>query len=82
MVEALVNGEPSASLPVDDRGFLYGDHLFETIAFVRGRAPLWELHMERLIADAQRLLMPAPDPELLAAECAGWWTASGMPSSG
>lgn len=70
MAEALVDGRPADSVPVDDRGLLYGDHLFETVAFVRGRAPLWDLHMARLLRDARRLLMPAPAPELLAAECA------------
>src|SRR5699024_8902132 len=69
MSECLVNGKPENSVPADDRGLLYGDHLFETIAFVDGRAPLWPLHMARLTQDAGRLLLPAPDPELLAAEC-------------
>lgn len=70
MVETLVNGEPSAVVPADDRGLLYGDHLFETIAFVAGRAPLWQLHMARLARDAQRLLIPHPEAGLLASECA------------
>lgn len=70
MVDCLVDGEPSALVPADDRGLLYGDQLFETIAFVAGRAPLWDWHMARLVRDAQRLMMPAPDPDLFAAECA------------
>jgi len=70
MVEALVNGEPTDTVPIDDRGLLYGDHLFETIAFIAGQAPLWDLHMARLVRDAQRLLIPPPDCEQLAAECA------------
>jgi len=65
----MVNGEPSTRVPADDRGLLYGDHLFETVAFVAGRAPLWERHMARLLRDAQRLLIPAPEPGLLASEC-------------
>ncbi|NBB93287.1 MAG: aminodeoxychorismate lyase [Gammaproteobacteria bacterium] len=69
MVDALVNGEPATAVALDDRGLLYGDHLFETIAFIGGRAPLWRLHMARLTADASRLLIPPPDSELLAAEC-------------
>ncbi|WP_376695467.1 aminodeoxychorismate lyase [Wenzhouxiangella sp. EGI_FJ10305] len=70
MVDALVNGEPCNVVPLDDRGLLYGDHLFETVAFVCGRAPLWDRHMARLARDARRLLMPEVDPDLLAAECA------------
>jgi len=69
MVEALIDGERAGSLPADDRGLLYGDHLFETVAFVKTRAPLWDLHMARLAHDARRLLMPMPDPSLLACEC-------------
>lgn len=70
MVEALVNGRAADKVALDDRGLLYGDHLFETIAFIGRRAPLWDLHMMRLLRGARRLLLPAPDPELLAAECA------------
>lgn len=70
MITSLVDGKPQESIPVTDRGLLYGDHLFETIAFVGEHAPLWGLHMARLVRDAARLLIPAPDPELLATECA------------
>lgn len=70
MVEALVDGQASDCVPPDDRGLLYGDHLFETVAFVDGRAPLWRLHMRRLARDCERLLIPPPDEQVLAAECA------------
>jgi 4-amino-4-deoxychorismate lyase len=70
MIEALVDGKPDDRVAVDDRGLLYGDHLFETIAFVGGRAPLWRFHMARLVRDARRLLMPEPDIDRLASECA------------
>ncbi|RFF32196.1 aminodeoxychorismate lyase [Wenzhouxiangella sediminis] len=70
MVEALIDGRASDCVPPDDRGLLYGDHQFETIAFVGGRAPLWELHMRRLARDCERLLIPPPDERVLAAECA------------
>ena len=69
MVDALVNGRAADQVALDDRGLLFGDHLFETIAFVGLRAPLWDLHMARLLRDARRLLLPEPDPELLADEC-------------
>ncbi|HSH27758.1 MAG TPA: aminotransferase class IV, partial [Wenzhouxiangella sp.] len=70
MVEALVNGRAADKVALDDRGLLYGDHLFETIAFVGPHAPLWDLHMARLLRGARRLLLPDPEPPLLAAECA------------
>lgn len=69
MVEALINGRAADKVALDDRGLLYGDHLFETIAFVGQRAPLWDLHMARLLRGARRLLLPEPEPGLLAAEC-------------
>jgi 4-amino-4-deoxychorismate lyase len=69
MVDVLVDGQPDDRVPADDRGLLYGDHLFETIAFVGDRAPLWTHHMQRLVDDAARLLIPPPDPALLADEC-------------
>jgi 4-amino-4-deoxychorismate lyase len=53
------------SVASDDRALLYGDGLFETIRFHRGRAALWAWHMERLIAGCARLALPAPDlPDL------------------
>ena len=66
----LINGVEQSMVPADDRGLLYGDGLFETIAFVDGQAPLWPLHMQRLQASCARLFLPKPDVEVLAAECA------------
>lgn len=68
MPEVLVDGRPADRVPVDDRGLLYGDHLFETVAFVAGRAPLWDWHMARLQRDAERLQIPSPDPQELLDE--------------
>jgi 4-amino-4-deoxychorismate lyase len=69
MTGLLVNGEPDGGIPADDRGLLYGDGLFETVRFHRGRAPLWSLHMDRLRRGCAALDLPDPDPEQLLAEC-------------
>ncbi|MBY6205823.1 aminotransferase class IV [Halomonas denitrificans] len=53
---------------MNDRGLLYGDGLFETIAFHRGRAALWSLHMERLATGCRRLDIPMPDADRLHGE--------------
>lgn len=45
----------------DDRGLHYGDGLFETIRFGAARAPLWDLHMQRLLLGCERLRLPPPD---------------------
>jgi len=64
----LVNGRASDVVPADDRGLLYGDGLFETVGFHRGRAPLWNLHMERLLRGCEALALPTPDPGQLLAD--------------
>ncbi len=61
----LVNGEPATAVSVLDRGFLYGDGLFETIAVYRGAPLLWEQHLARLRAGAERLGIPFPSTPLL-----------------
>jgi 4-amino-4-deoxychorismate lyase len=43
-----VNGEAGAQLPANDRGFSYGDSVFETFRCHRGSAHLWRWHRARL----------------------------------
>lgn len=64
----LINGEPGDSIAVSDRGLLYGDGLFETLAVQRGVCEFWDRHMQRLLLGCERLRIPAPDPVLLKAE--------------
>ena len=45
----LVNGQPSNTLDVSDRGLAYGDGVFETIALSQGQVQLWHHHKQRLI---------------------------------
>lgn len=59
-----VNGQGDALLSTFDRGFAYGDGLFETMRLERGQLPFWSFHRERLQADCRRLQL-ALDPELL-----------------
>jgi len=47
--------EAEARVSVFDRGFLYGDGLFETLRARHGRPFRWEAHWERLQAGAGRL---------------------------
>jgi 4-amino-4-deoxychorismate lyase len=65
----LVNGEAGALVRPDDRGLLYGDGVFETIAFHAGRSALWPLHVARLRRGCAALGLPAPDEDTLSAEC-------------
>lgn len=50
-----------AALPIDDRGFAYGDGLFETVLVRDGLPLLWDYHMARLAHGIERLSLPSPD---------------------
>lgn len=64
----LVNGKQQDTIAVMDRGFQYGDGLFETIE-VRQNIPIFlEQHLQRLSNDSQRLYLPKLDLELLHSE--------------
>jgi len=49
------------TVPASDRGFMYGDGLFETLRIVGGRIPLWDRHAARLGDGCVRLRLPLPD---------------------
>jgi 4-amino-4-deoxychorismate lyase len=65
-----LDGVATTALPLDDRGLAYGDGLFETMRAVGGRIALWDFHLARLRRGCARLDIAAPDPGVLAAECA------------
>jgi len=52
---ALHNGKPVAAVPLANRGFAYGDGLFETIKVVAGEAQFLAEHVARLQRDCGRL---------------------------
>lgn len=68
-MNTLIDGRPEQALPADDRGLLFGEHVFETIAFRHGQAPLWSRHMQRLARGADLLGMVLPDAAQLARDC-------------
>jgi aminodeoxychorismate lyase len=51
-----------AVVPVNDRGFMYGDGLFETTRIVGGRAFRLAQHLERMVRGADYLKIPIPYP--------------------
>lgn len=53
-----VNGVLDAAISPLDRGFTYGDGVFETCRYSRGTIPLWSYHRERLFRSAERLKIP------------------------
>lgn len=60
MTMILVDGLPSAMVPVDDRGLAYGDGVFRTLAMRNGIAELWPYHYAKLAADCRALGIPPP----------------------
>jgi 4-amino-4-deoxychorismate lyase len=64
----LLNGERRHCVDVSDRGFQYGDGVFETIAVYQGKPLFLQQHLDRLRAGCQRLLIPYPEQILLKAE--------------
>lgn len=64
----LVDGRAETQLPVLDRGLMYGDGVFRTIRVERGRCLWWPDHLAKLAADAARLGISSPDPELWQAD--------------
>lgn len=52
--------EPS-QIPADDRGFLLGDGLFETIRVYGGVPFRLQAHLDRLVQGAERVGVPVPD---------------------
>lgn len=53
-----VNGVIGAQVSPLDRGFAYGDGVFETCKMLQGKIPLWYLHKERLLKSCEKLLIP------------------------
>lgn len=67
-VPVWVNGLATSLVSVADRGFQYGDGLFETFLVHCGIPVFWQAHLERLQRGCMRLGLPCPAPELLRRE--------------
>lgn len=67
-LNTLINGRDTDCIDIRDRGFGYGDGLFETIAVIHGVPVLWDKHMARLSDGCLKLFLSVPDFEQLVAE--------------
>jgi 4-amino-4-deoxychorismate lyase len=69
---ALVNGVAPAdsrnALGIEDRGFQYGDGVFETALLTDGRVRLLEQHLRRLCLGCERLGIPLQDSVALRSD--------------
>jgi len=61
---SLVNGMVVEYITIQDRGFQYGDGLFETIACRDNVLEFWSAHMKRLQQGAERLQLTCPEESL------------------
>lgn len=64
----LINGQQTDQISALDRGFQYGDGLFETLRVRDGRPCHWARHMSRLTVGCERLRIAPPEPALLLSE--------------
>lgn len=69
MAYVFLNGEyvieQEAQIPAQDRGFRFGDGVFETIRLQAGELCHWQRHMRRLMQGAQVIGLKLPDFDLL-----------------
>jgi 4-amino-4-deoxychorismate lyase len=75
-IPVLVNGETLDCLSSLDRGLMFGDGVFETLAVTGGEPRFWLRHLERLAEGCRRLGLPLPDASLLRDEAAALLTGS------
>jgi 4-amino-4-deoxychorismate lyase len=73
-IAVLIDGKPphdlSHALALNDRGFHYGDGLFETALLDQGTVRFLDAHLDRLYAGCVRLAIQAPEREQLRADIA------------
>ncbi len=67
-VRTLINGKAADTLSSRDRGFQYGDGLFETLALFDGEVKFWPLHWLRLCDGCARLFLPKPNEMQILSE--------------
>jgi 4-amino-4-deoxychorismate lyase len=64
----LVNGHKIDRILINDRGFQYGDGLFETIEVLEGQPVFLSHHLQRLLEGCTKLKIPFPDKQQLKDE--------------
>jgi len=64
-VDGVISPPEDARVSVFDRGFLFGDSVFETVGTVRGRLFAWPEHLSRLRSSAARIGLELPADEII-----------------
>ncbi len=71
-VDRLMMPVAEATLPITDRGLMFGDGVFETLRVTRGLLPHWHHHWQRLESGLRSLKFPAthlPEEDQLKHDC-------------
>jgi 4-amino-4-deoxychorismate lyase len=68
LINGITPADPLHALAVEDRGFHYGDGVFESAALANGRVRLLEQHLRRLALGCERLGIEPPDAALLRSD--------------
>jgi D-alanine transaminase len=58
-----------AMIPVEDRGFIFGDGIYEVLRVIEGRIFAWGAHAERLAYGLRELRIDAAGTEALESVC-------------
>ncbi len=80
-IDGRLHDAQTAVIPVYDRGFLYGDSVFESLRTAGGRTVDLDRHLERLARSAAALAFRPTSTELVAGELAATLAAAGHPDS-
>ena len=80
-VNGVISDRESAVISIFDRGFLYGDSVYEVLRTSGGRAVDLEPHLERLRRSAAMIELAMPGPDELGAAIAETLAAAGNPES-
>ncbi|HEX9576648.1 MAG TPA: aminotransferase class IV [Myxococcales bacterium] len=80
-LEGRLSPPEEAVVPVLDRGFLYGDSVYEVVRTYRGRPFELQRHLERMDRTAQRIALALPARERIVKELQRTLDAAGNPES-
>jgi branched-chain amino acid aminotransferase len=80
-IDGLISDEKGATVSVFDRGFLYGDSVFETLRTSGGRLVDGARHLERLARSAAALGYPETPTDLVERELQATLAAAANPDS-
>ena len=80
-IDGLILSPDEATVSVFDRGFVYGDSVFEVLRSYGGELTTLDEHVARLTRSAELVAMDPPDPTLIASEARAAFAASKLPEA-